>query len=1449
MDLFKVWGVFCFIAFSTAQDPTNRPDPPPSYLLLAPRTIQARVPTCLSVSILGRELVTVLAQIFHGKQLVATNSTTVKGGSTRMLTLPVIDGEADNKYPYVLEVKGYVGKSLLFSNSTNLSFDPKGCTTFIQTDKLNYLPGQVVKIRAVSILYNGKPANSSVNITITDPRGNFIRQWQNKESNLGVVSTEFELSENPPLGQWTILTEVKGAQSQKNFFVAHYVLPRFDVSIKAPDILYRGDTLNGCVTAKYSYGKPVQGQLNLTFIHHFPFAQEVYSESREINGMENFTFGFSYYHPTSSQMFSTEKMEYLMIEVQVTEDLTGLTYSDTMKVSLIEQKYKIVFEDFPKTLKPSQNFTATLRLLTYNDQPLSLEDQMKMVEVSVVQMMETWWNMGMETMEANSTDPLYMLQEEVPPKDMQFPVPADGVIPLHIEVMKGIEMLIIDVSFDDCHKTLQLRRGYVSPSNSFLQIQKPSEPAQVGTPLWLTIKSNFDMGDIHYLIKSRGQIVSAGTTSANLTLIPEGSWAPSACIIVYGVQPDGEVINDGIHLPIAKVLQNKVSLSWSSSPRKPAEDVTLKVSVAEPGSLVGLLVVDRATQGANTDNDIHEETVLQEMLKFDGSMNHAMPSITRIGDPLSVFNTCDLEVMTDASLHNAIWQFYETYGTEGNEGNEGPMQQNQEPHERKYFPETWIWMDVNTGDSHTVKLPLTVPDSITSWTATAFVMSEHLGLGITEEPATLTVFQDFFLSLNLPPYVIRGEDLVLEIILFNYLQQDQEVTVIVAESETFEFIFPDIIDLSMPSVRQVHVASGGGTNVLVPIRPLVLGEIPISVKATSFESSDFISTTVLVKAEGLEQTFSSSVLLELSAGQMNLSKIVAFTFPPDVVVGSERASVTAIGDILGPSISGLDSLIQMPYGCGEQNMIHLAPNIFILQYLTLTGQDDPEITKRATDYMMRGYEQELSFQRADGSFSAFGDSDASGSTWLSAFVLKCFLQAQKFIVIDSNVLLRVASWISAQQGADGRFEEPGRVIHTELQGGLDGSVSLTAYVLIALLEADAIRTRYANEVSSALMYLETRVAMGGVPSNYSLSLVTYALALAGSSTSENTLADLIEKTTIKDGWPMWSSPNASLSPSWQPTSADIETMSYLLLSLHKLNHIPDGLELMKALSQQRNSMGGYGSTQDTIVALQALSTFAAAVGSYPSDLNIKVTSINSGRGTTFHINQENYLVHQMQQIEPEQELNLEVTAEGHGLALLQLNVFYNIKNEKLMRQRRDADSHEAFTMYIELSDINVDLAQLSICSSLSAGVGLNATGMAIMEVGLLSGFLLQEPGVSLNDVVKKVEVQPGKVIVYLDSVTTEEMCLLIPLMVEYKVAKVQEVAVILYDYYEPRRRTERMYTSDWRNTMSTCSFCGDDCSQCQANDNDITVLSHGSRLLSLICFPLIPVLLFILVIM
>uniref|UniRef100_I3KR40 CD109 molecule n=1 Tax=Oreochromis niloticus TaxID=8128 RepID=I3KR40_ORENI len=1060
----------------------------PSYLLLAPKALKPGIPTSISVTILIPSLVTVSAHIVCGNLTMASKSVKIR------------DSEPNHWEAYILEVKGHRGEVQVFSSSTKLYLDLEDIATFIQTDKVMYLPGQTVKIRVVSIHSDGKPFISPVDIIIRDPRGNLLRQWLAADSVLGIVSKEFQLSENPPLGQWSIIATVKVSPLTGEPL---HVLPKFEVVINAPDVIYREDAVEGSVTAKYTYGKPVQGHLNMTFIYRFHGTVEFYYEDREVR-------------------MSVESL---------------------------------------------CNYSFNIQLYGYHYRSFKYS--------------------------------VYCCKQRKTNVCFQLPI---------------------------------------RPSLCILCVK----------------------------VKSRGQVISAGKGSADLTLVPEVSWAPLACIIVYCVHPSGEIVNDAIQLPIRQFLQNQVSLSWSSAVKSPAEDVTLKVNVLEPNSVVGILVVDKATHWAGSDNDITQETV---------------------GRPAKSLIVCTGEMM-----------FYAT-ATE-----DLRAEQQKEQRVRWYFPETWIWIDTNTSNSNTKEIALTVPDSITTWTATAFVMSENLGLGIVEQPAELTVFQDFFLSLNLPAFIIRGEELLLEIILFNYLQQDQKVTVTVAQSETFEFIFPDNEQPSTPGVHRVFVKSESGATVLVPIRPLVLGEIPISVKAKSDAVSDFVNTTVLVKAEGLEQSFSTSLLLELSPSGMSLSRNVTFTFPPDVVEGSERASVMAVGDILGPSISGLDSLIQMPYGCGEQNMINFAPNIYVLQYLSATGQDDQKTTDQAINYMMQGYERELTFQRADGSFSAFGDQDSSGSTWLSAFVLRCFLQARPFISIDSNVLHSVAAWIASQQRHDGSFLEPGRVIHTELQGGLDGPVSLTAYC--------SLYKSYQVDVSAALMYLETHLALG-VSSNYSLSLLTYALALAGSSKAQSALNNLTGRAEIRDGVPMWFSLDDGLSSSWQPRSSDIEMASYVLLSHYKLNLIPEGLNLMKWLSQQRNHRGGFGSTQDTVVALQALSMFAARIGSYDIDVTIRVNIDPSTTVASFRINHENYL--------------------------------------------------------------------------LVYGLGLNATGMAIMEVGLLSGFSLSPDGIETNSVVKKVETQPGKVILYLDSVTTREMCVQIPLIIEYKVAKVQEATVVIYDYYEPSK--------------------------------------------------------------
>lgn len=61
-----------------------------------------------------------------------------------------------------------------------------------------------------------------------------------------------------------------------------------------------------------------------------------------------------------------------------------------------------------------------------------------------------------------------------------------------------------------------------------------------------------------------------------------------------------------------------------------------------------------------------------------------------------------------------------------------------------------------------------------------------------------------------------------------------------------------------------------------------------------------------------------------------------------------------IGDILGTALDNIDELLQMSSGCGEQNMVHFAPNVFITRYLEETGQLTPEIKQKAISYLESG---------------------------------------------------------------------------------------------------------------------------------------------------------------------------------------------------------------------------------------------------------------------------------------------------------------------------------------------------------------------------------------------------------------------------------------------------------------------------------------------------------------
>lgn len=67
-----------------------------------------------------------------------------------------------------------------------------------------------------------------------------------------------------------------------------------------------------------------------------------------------------------------------------------------------------------------------------------------------------------------------------------------------------------------------------------------------------------------------------------------------------------------------------------------------------------------------------------------------------------------------------------------------------------------------------------------------------------------------------------------------------------------------------------------------------------------------------------------------------------------------KRAVLCAGDILALSTNSLGSLLQMPLGSGEQNMIGFAPSIYVLQYLDKSTQDNKELRDSALVHMKEG---------------------------------------------------------------------------------------------------------------------------------------------------------------------------------------------------------------------------------------------------------------------------------------------------------------------------------------------------------------------------------------------------------------------------------------------------------------------------------------------------------------
>ncbi|KAM4566979.1 alpha-2-macroglobulin-like [Odontesthes bonariensis] len=1305
--------------------------------------------------------------------------------------------------------------------------------TFIQTDKPIYLPGQTVHFRVVTLDTKLRPARQMYDdIEFADSQNNRIGQWLNQTSHSSILQLSYSLNSEARQGTYQIAVSVGEVKFYHNFKVEKYVLPKFEVKIKvAEEVSVAQEEFDAEVCGKYTYGQPVSGSVTVKVCrpqqrHYFtleeitaaPSACDTKTKQADKSGCATFAFKMSAFNKTYNKILSDS----LDVSASVEEDGTGVSHSQAKRIDISYIQGKLSFVDTDKLYEKGSTVQGKVKAVYYDDTPIP-GMPLYLFEG------ERWTARLLQNLTADSS--------------------GVASFSLSTDAFNGDIRLLVS-STPDTRYTEPRTAFYEGGAHTVSVSQPPSLDTKTVSSLeveskkeplpcdkeedvsisYSIVKEAKGTVDVMYLVLARGAIVmqgrkkiqaqdnsvDEGEVSFKLKVSPD--MAPVVQVVAYAVLPSKNVIAHSADLSTEKCFQNKVSLEFSPPSAVPGEEARLQLS-ALPDSLCGVSAIDQSVLIKEPGKTLNEEQIFSLLPVRAVSYTpyqvedpadclpvrpkrYVIPySREEIKDAHTIFKNVGLKMATNLIIrqpdcirlkgidyYRASNRMYDTpmYSVAMIGGASAPGPPPPLKTVRTFFPETWIWDLVEVGDSGTKDMSLTVPDTITTWETETFCLSPQ-GFGLA--PRTkLTVFQPFFLELTLPYSIVRGEVFELKATVFNYLTSCIMVKVTAAPS-------PDYTLGPLSGDQYTSCLCGGERKTLSwTMTPTALGVVNVTVTAEAVPSHascdneivnvpergriDVVTRPLRVKAEGTEVTKTYNWLLCPKGNA--LKEETEIQLPANVIAGSARAAVSVLGDILGRALKNLDGLLQMPYGCGEQNMALLAPNIYILHYLQNTQQLTPKIKEKAFNFLTNGYQRQLNYKDENGAYSTFGS--GPGNTWLTVFVLRSFSKAQSFVFIDPITIEQSRTWLENEQKTNGCFKQSGKLFNNRMKGGVSDEVTLTAYITAAFLEMN--RSTDNPVVRKSLSCLKESI--NGLSNTYTTALLAYAFTLAGDMETRAHLLELLDTAAIKGGGVLhWSQTATETS-----ASLSVEISSYVLMA--KLSASPTAEDLgyasgiVRWLTKQQNYYGGFSSTQDTVVALQALSLYSSLVFSPEGSSSVTLQS-PSGQ-LKFDVNPTNKLLYQESLLQAGSgRFSLEV--KGSACASVQISHHFNIPTVT-----------DATALRVEVEpEVDSSGPRLKVTLKVKSQYSgkEEGTNMLILDVALLSGFVPDPQSLkNLEELplVDRVEHQDGHVVVYFDGHvkdTTYDHSLV--LLQQLPVQNLKAAVVRLYDYYQPSDATDTEY--------------------------------------------------------
>ncbi|MGI6393825.1 MAG: MG2 domain-containing protein [bacterium] len=646
---------------------------------------------------------------------------------------------------------------------------------------------------------------------------------------------------------------------------------------------------------------------------------------------------------------------------------------------------------------------------------------------------------------------------------------------------------------------------------------------------------------------------------------------------------------------------------------------------------------------------------------------------------------------------------------------------------REWFPETLYYNpQLITDELGIADFEITMADSITTWRVTALANSLAGEIGSSLDG--VRVFQDFFVDIDFPVFLTQNDEVAVPVGIYNYLNTSQKIVLEADSQEWFEMTGASSIQVTVPA-NSVSAA-------YFPIKVKKIGKHSLTVYAYGSVMSDAIKRTVTVKPDGIMQDKSVSGLLDSS-------KSVKLVIPSNAIEESAELFVKIYPGIMSQGVEGLDSMLQMPYGCFEQTSSATYPNILVLQYMINTNTLTPEIELKARDLITQGYQRLLTFEVKGGGFEWFGDEPAHFV--LTSYGLLEFVDMSTVHEIDKAIIDRTAAWMASKQNSDGSFEPTsGGIPEGAINNFQNSLLRTTAYGTWALARAEKEKSARATAVN----YLESNASKA--EDTYTKAMVGIALtANNGSSTTiDKLISDILDDKTDDGEDGIYWKQSLKTETYSSGDGANLETTALIGLLLIERGGFQNTVDkILNWIVRQKDSFGNWSTTQGTILALRFM---IASLGNETSetDATVKV-SANSSPETTIVITPEDSDI--LRLIDFKEHLNygennIEIKFTGTGSMMYQATATWYVPGQ-------DDSSKGPLTI-----DVIYDKMELSVNDIVGVkvkikNVSVEGVAMVLASIGIAPGFSLIPS--QLDDAVENGELQnyestPRQLILYIN---------------------------------------------------------------------------------------------------